>query len=196
MEDEGNVPVENVGGDIAHVDPSDADSPTVRVGETRDQRRERRLTRAGGTNECGHRALGDRQAHIVKREGRPVGEGHTVNLNIRSVWHGMPRGGQWINREQIHDPQRGRPRDLVGPGSRPQHLDGSRDDEGNERAGDDLDLAHDPGGRERCASRGRDEQDQRGRHAGLPERGAFQQRTAPVAIEAREVLGRPSESLV
>ena len=87
MEDEGNVPVENVGGDIAHVDPSDADSPTVRVGETRDQRRERRLTRAGGTDECSHRTLGDRQTHVIQREGCPVGEGHAINVDVGSRRH-------------------------------------------------------------------------------------------------------------
>ena len=62
------MPVEDVRSDVTRIDPTDADSPPVRVGEARDQRRKRRFSRAGGTHEGSHRSLGDRQAHVVQRE--------------------------------------------------------------------------------------------------------------------------------
>ena len=87
LEDEGNVPVESIGGDVASVDPADTHAPLVRVSEARDQRRERRFSRAGGTHEGGHRALGDGQTDVVQREGCPVGEGHAINLDVGSPRH-------------------------------------------------------------------------------------------------------------
>ena len=85
LEDEGDVPVENIGGDVASINPADAHVPTIRVSEARDQRRERRFSRAGGTHEGSHRALGDGQTDVVQREGRPVGEGHAINLDVGSL---------------------------------------------------------------------------------------------------------------
>ena len=87
LEDKGDVPVENVGGDIASINPTNAYAPTVRVSEARDQRRERRLARSGGANECSHRPLGDRQTHVIQREGCPVGEGHAINVDVGSLRH-------------------------------------------------------------------------------------------------------------
>ena len=85
LEDEGDVPVENIGGDVASINPTDAYVPLVRVSEARNQRRERRFSRSGGPNEGDHRALGDGQTDVVQREGRPVGEGHAINLDIGSL---------------------------------------------------------------------------------------------------------------
>ena len=184
LEDEGDVSVENVGGNVASIDPADADSPPLRVGEARDQRRERRFSRAGGTHEGGHRSLGDRQAHVIQREGLSVGERDAINLDVSSLRLCTSLGGQRIHGEQVNDSQRCGPGDLVGPCRCPQNLDGRRDDEGDERAGDDLDRTDDPRGRERGTPRRRDEQDQGGGHGRLPERGAFQQRAAPVDVEA------------
>ena len=87
LEDEGHVPVEHIGGDVTSVDPAHTHAPLVRVSKARDQRRERRFSRAGGTHEGGHRALGDGQTDVVQREGRPVGEGHAINLDVGSLRH-------------------------------------------------------------------------------------------------------------
>ena len=87
LEDKGDVAVENIGRDVASINPTNAYAPTVRVSEARDQRRERRLSRSGGTHECSHRALGDCQTHVIQREGCPVGEGDAINVDVGSLRH-------------------------------------------------------------------------------------------------------------
>ena len=188
--------VQDVGGDVAHVDSSDAHAPALRVRETGDQGGEGGLTRPGGTDEGGHASFGHRQAHIIQGERAPVGEGDGVDVDAGATRLLGPTARQRWDRQQGDDAQGGGPGDLVGPRGRSQHLDRRRNNEGDDRASDHLDGTDHAGGRERRAPGGRDEEDQRGGDRRLAERRPGQERAAPGEVEAGEVLGGLREAPV